>query len=135
MFKLFGVFLMASVRLFHKTYQGMERCSNPCCSFKTDLKFYKTNVFVHFTMKSIFKDFPQIGRTVLIDTFEYCYIYALVESFIGRQPIYPSKFRKKYVIHFIENKLYTFILHILYFILHILYFFPIFFGKAIIVKI
>lgn len=48
--------------------------------------------------ESKFKDFLQLERTVITDTFECYNIYALVESFIGWQPIYLSQFVKRYAI-------------------------------------
>ena len=87
---------MVSGRLFHKEgpmYGFLPRVSLG----KRLLKLCKTISCVYSTVWSKFKYFIQIKRTVFIEKLESYCIYALVNSFFSRQPIYQSKLRKRYI--------------------------------------
>ena len=88
--------------------QCMIRFSAPCYSIS----------FVFCGMRSELIDFIQT-RAVVIDRPKCYLIYALVESFVGRQLLNRLKVRKRYTMHFVESetKPYAFIFHNLYFLL------------------
>ena len=88
-------------KLFHKERQMKDKVL-PCVSLvKRVLKPCKTISRVYSTVQSKFKDFIQIKRAVVIDKLESYCIYALVNSFLGRQLIYRSKLCKRYMLHLI----------------------------------
>ena len=87
---------MVSGRFFHK--EGPMYGFLPLVSLaKRLLELCKTISCVYSTVWSKLKYFIQIKRTVFIEKPESYCIYALVNSFFSRQPIYRSKLRKRHI--------------------------------------
>ena len=59
---------------------------------KRIFKFRKIISCAYSTVWDIFKNFIQIIRTSIIDKIVVYSIYALINPFTGRKPIYQSKF-------------------------------------------
>ena len=72
------------------------------------LRFAK--LFLFYSVEWI-KRFHSDKRTSVLDKLESYCIYALVNYFLSRQPIYQSKSHKRYMLHIYKAKPYTFIWH------------------------
>ena len=90
---------MVSGRLFHKEGPIYDKVFCPVLVLRKECLILE-KIFLVSVLEGA-KDFIQIKRAVFIDKLESYCIYALVNSFFSRQPIYRSKLRKRYMMHLI----------------------------------